>query len=468
MVDKKEIVFRIVFLYILILSFSLVSSLNIYSSSRPVIGTIINDHDKPAVFDFTFTNNGPSSTFELYTYEKFKILPVNFSLSSPETKVISFEFYPIESMKDNAGYIDVPVYIRDKLNPNGETLASKLLIKLINFKDAFDVGGENINLNSSQVTAYFYNKEDVTYNNIKITFSSSFIEDTSETINLNPYQKYQVIIPINKDKLKKLVAGIYDIRANVDLDGKTQEIKGAVKIVEQSGLSVSESSSGFIIRTDKIEKMNNGNVPTVADIYLRKNIISRLFTTFSLQPSNVKRNGLFIDYTWQKELNPDETLSVNVITNWIFPLILLVLVIIIVGMFNIYVKQNLSIKKKVGFVRTKNNDFALKVTLHVKARKFMEKVIIYDRLPGIAKLYEKFGEPPTKFDSNSGRMQWEIPRMAEGEERVFSYVFYSKINIVGKFELPAATGLYEMQGKLFETKSNRAFFINETKKIRAE
>ena len=62
-------------------------------------------------------------------------------------------------------------------------------------------------------------------------------------------------------------------------------------------------------------------------------------------------------------------------------------------------------------------------------------------------------------------MDWNIPRLAEGEERIFTYVIYSKLRIVGRFELPSATGIYEVEGKIHETKSNRTFFINEPREI---
>jgi hypothetical protein len=282
---------------------------------------------------------------------------------------------------------------------------------------------------------------------------------------LRPYQRQEVVIPINSDKIKKLVAGTYTLTSTITLNGETEAIQSPVKILEQSGLSVSESNGGFIIRKMTIEKLNEGNVPTVAEVTLSKDIVSRFFTTFSLNPDRIERKGFFVYYTWQKELSPDEKLSVTSTTNWTFPLIIIILIGVIIFIFNIYLKQDVVIKKNVGFVKTKNNEFALRITLRVKTRKFVEKITLYDRLPAMTKLYEKFGEggAPTKIDSEKGRLQWEIPRMVEGEERVFSYIIYSKLNVVGKFELPSANAVYELSGKLRDAKSNRAFFINEPK-----
>ena len=51
----------------------------------------------------------------------------------------------------------------------------------------------------------------------------------------------------------------------------------------------------------------------------------------------------------------------------------------------------------------------------------------------------------------------------EREERIFSYIIYSKIGVVGKFELPNARATYEKSGRLKEVESNRSFFINQPK-----
>ena len=55
-------------------------------------------------------------------------------------------------------------------------------------------------------------------------------------------------------------------------------------------------------------------------------------------------------------------------------------------------------------MRAKGGEFALKVTV-VTARKFIEKVTIVDRLPFVAKLYEKFGaEKPSRIDEKNRRL----------------------------------------------------------------
>ncbi|MBT7238024.1 hypothetical protein HN865_04160 [Candidatus Woesearchaeota archaeon] len=48
-----------------------------------------------------------------------------------------------------------------------------------------------------------------------------------------------------------------------------------------------------------------------------------------------------------------------------------------------------------------------------------------------------------------------------GEERVFSYIVYSKIGVVGKFSLPEALAVFEKEGEIHEVESNKVFFLSE-------
>ena len=129
-----------------------------------------------------------------------------------------------------------------------------------------------------------------------------------------------------------------------------------------------------------------------------------------------------------------------------------------------YARTQVVAHKSVVYVRTKGGQFALKVRLRVKARSAVTGVQIIDRLPGMTKMYEKFGIQPTKIDAATRRIFWNIDKLAAGEERVFSYILYSNLNIVGRFELPAAIVIFEHKGKIEEVHSNRAFFVSETVK----
>ncbi|MBI2629335.1 hypothetical protein HYW74_04595 [Candidatus Pacearchaeota archaeon] len=466
MINKNRGIFLIfASCFTLILSLSFASALSVTVSSKPIVDSIVNDHGKPAIFSVTITNNEARDVnLEIYAFERFKLIPSELNLSTGESKTLELEFLPFGPMEDNVGYVTVPFYVKEK--SGSDNVQSKAVVKLVDFRKAFELKSENVNPAANSVKAYFYNLENINYQDLEVIFSSVFFDDKKETIDLTPYQRYETNIPISNEKIKKLVAGNYNIKATYLINGKTEAVDSLMKILEKTGLSVNEQKSGTIIRKLTIDKLNEGNIPSVAEITIKKNVISRLFTTFSLEPNKIERQGFFISYTWQKELNPDEKLSVRATTNWTFPLIITILIVIIVFLIYWYTRQDVIIKKKIGYVKTKSNEFALRVTVKVRARRFVEKVTLYDRLPGITKIYEKFSSPtPTRTDESSGRVQWDIPKLIEGEERVFSYLMYSKLNVVGKFEIPSATAVYELNGKPGQAKSNRVFFVNEPKRI---
>jgi len=42
-----------------------------------------------------------------------------------------------------------------------------------------------------------------------------------------------------------------------------------------------------------------------------------------------------------------------------------------------------------------------------------------------------------------------------------TYIIYSKVGVLGRFALPTATAIYEKEGNIHETESNKAFFMAE-------
>jgi hypothetical protein len=119
------------------------------------------------------------------------------------------------------------------------------------------------------------------------------------------------------------------------------------------------------------------------------------------------------------------------------------------------------VKKTVQQVRTRGGEFALRVNLKVKARDYVEKIRIVDRIPSMVKLFDQYGlTKPDRIDERLKMLEWNVSGMSAGEERVFSYIVYSKIGVVGKFELPQAGAIYEYLGKIRESTSNAAYFIN--------
>src|SRR4030042_1372901 len=110
------------------------------------------------------------------------------------------------------------------------------------------------------------------------------------------------------------------------------------------------------------------------------------------------------------------------------PLLAILLVIAIVILTKQFSKTSLSLKKKVSFVRAKGGEFALKVSVIISARKYIERVNVIERLPLLAKLHERFGgELRKRVDEKNKRIEWYFDRLQEGAKRMISYIIYSKV-----------------------------------------
>ena len=164
---------------------------------------------------------------------------------------------------------------------------------------------------------------------------------------------------------------------------------------------------------------------------------------------------------------PRESLEINSVTNWTIPFLVVILVLFILFISHIFFSKDVEVQKRVRYVRTKSNDFALKVSVKVKARRFVEKIRIYDKIPAMTKVHNAEGLNG-KFEKERNRLKWDINYLSTGEERVFEYIIFSKIKILGKFELPSSAIVYEKNGKIHEDRSNRVFFVNEQEPDKVE
>jgi len=419
---------------------------------------VISELNNPAVFDFIIDNRGDPDNFEIYS-------PVGVSMSPKGTfdlpkgsSTIEVSAYPNAEIRKRSGFFIFEYELRGQ---DTGILKDKLQIKIVELKEVAEIRVDNVRLGDKTASVYIINKENTNLNDLRIIGKSVFF-DFDKEISIGPYQNFSFEVDL-KD-LEKVVAGPYVLSSDVVLSNTKVEIGGVINYLEKEGLSVKTDTTGFIARTTKTEKKNEGNVPVSAKIEMRKDIVSRLFTSLSSEPSSSVRKGFFVNYAWDKNVSPGETFSVSMITNYTLPFIFVILIFIVAFLAKVYSQTNLILDKRVNFVKTKGGEFALKVRLHVKARKHVDKVQLIDRLPGMTKLYEEYGIEPDRIEESTRRLFWNIDRMSAGEERVFSYVIYSKLNVVGRFELPAATGIYEFNGKTFEVWSNRAFFASETDK----
>lgn len=414
--------------------------------------------EKPAVFTLEITNYGANDSLQFYNLLGFSMFPVGtVPITTGETKTVDLEVRPIGEF-EYMGLYTFEYYIRGQ---DESEIKQSLTFRRIKIDDAFEIGSGSFNPESNSVDIYVKNKYNFNFGSVNAKFSSPFF-NVDKSFTLGPKERKDITIELNKEDFSQLIAGFYTVDAEIKAGNAKIDVSGNLEFTEKNILTEEEKNYGVLVTTKIIKKTNEGNVLEFSEVKIKKNIISRLFTSFSPDPTIVERQGASVYYTWTKEISPGESFEVSIKTNYLFPLILIIIIVSVVVLAKQYSKTNLLLNKKVSFVKTKGGEFALKVTIHVHPKTHMENITIIDRLPPLVKLYEKFGlEKPIRVDEKLKRIEWGFSELNTGEVRVISYILYSKVGVLGKFALPSATGVYEKDGKVHETISNRAFFVSE-------
>jgi len=450
---------KVIFLFCLaLLILPAVYALNLDVTTNSTDVVMIRDIDQPAMFNLQVRNMGSGDYVQFYNLLGFSMPPKGTVLiGQSETKNIPLTIYPRSDLDYN-GHYTFNYFIQGSA---GDSLPESVTFKIIDLQDAFSVGASEINPKSNSVTIYIRNMVNFNFKDINAEFNSPFFR-LNKQVSLAPYEQKQFEVTLNKEDFKSLLAGFYTLSTNVKIGEKTATVEGGISFSEENILNVSEKKYGFLIFTNIIQKINEGNVIADSQTVVNKNIISRLFTTSDPQPDIVEREGLRIVYTWENKIQPGSVLTIIVRTNWLLPLFIILFVAAIVFLVIQFTKTTLSLDKKVTFLRAKGGEFALKVTVVVTAKKFAERITVIDRLPYLAKIYEKFGaEKPTKVDEKNRRLEWQFDKLMPGESRVLNYVIYSKVGILGRFALPTARAVYQREGKVHEAESNQAFLVTE-------
>jgi hypothetical protein len=463
---KRRILAFLTFFLLILVVFPTISAMNIKVEKISREETIVPGINTPALLEIEVTNSGSSDSFKIDSVPGFFILnPVETEIGKGETKNVEIKIYA----RDDFSYTK-PFYTLQYTITAGDSSSQKYEtdIKVIDLKNVFEVSSDNIDPDATAVNVYIKNKENLNLNNVKAKISSGFFEFEKQ-FSLKPKEEKSFTVELNKEDFREMTAGFYTIKADIETGGQKIVSEGTLKFIEKTLITSSKKDYGFFILTNIITKTNDGNIIADSNTTIKKNVISRLFTSFSPEPDTVDREGFDIYYTWNKDVMPGQKLDIIIKTNWLIPFLIIFFVIVIVIFAKNYSKTNLIIKKKVTFVNAKGGEFALKVSLLVSAKKHTERISIIDRLPLMVKLHEKFaGEHPSKIDEKNRRLEWEISNLEKGEVRVMSYIIYSKVGVLGKFSLPTATAVYESEGKIEEAVSNRAFFISEQRKGQLE
>lgn len=426
------------------------------SDEIPVV--IAGSDDPVARYMLTLTNHGPTDDFQIYSLVGVALTPEKIHLESGKSTSIVLEARPNKHLLSNTrGFIKFQYELYSSLN---QVTRAELVFRLVDMKDVFFFRPASVQPGDAVVKIGVQNLENARFDDMEFTFDSDLVSATN-TLSIGPHETVNLTLPVDSEAMKKLKAGTYPLTVTTSYQGAEGTQETDLKYLERGSVSVAEVRKGVIIRSITTEKTNEGNVPVSVTISQRRDILTRLLTTQSPRPNTVDKRGFFVVYTWQQELQPAQTLHVVSTTNYTLPLIVALVIVLLVILVKVYTTGAVSLTKRVHFVRTKGGEFALKVTVTAHARRAVNELTITDRIPHAMKLYDSFGHRPEILDEATRRIGWKLTRLNAGESRVFSYIMYSKIRVVGSFELPLAHATYTHNGQSKSTLSNKTSFVAE-------
>lgn len=453
----------LLFLFALILSVSFISAINLEVSSKPIRSNYILELNEPAEYEITIKNLEEPDSFEIYSLIGVDIYPNNtFNINKQETKTINLQIVPQEALKLKKGSLNFEYALK---NSKGEVQKQTITINILNLQDAFIITSDEISPKSDTINIYVKNDISNSFENLGLELKSAFF-DKKDTLTFEGLETKTLTVNIDKDKSKTLLAGKYIADAIIEYRNESLDKEFTVKFIESDEIKTTESNEGIIIQTTKISKKNTGNTVRPIVITLSKNYLSLIFTSINLEPTDSELSLLGKKYIWEKNLSPNEEMNVVATTNWIYLILVVVLILILLFLIRKYIRTDVILKKQVSFVKTHGGQFALRVSIRIKAKRAVEGVTIIDRLPQLVELYEKFGAvAPDKVDTKNRKLEWNVESMDRGEEKIFSYIIYSKrVGVVGRFELPNARAVYEVGELVKEVFSNRSFFYYNPQK----
>jgi len=454
MKKKALLLFSIILISLSIIT---ISAINLEVKSEPISNSFLVELDEPAIFDLTIKNLEKKDTFKIYSLVGINITHNPIILANEETKKVRIYVTPQDSLKNKLQSYVFEYKIKDS---NNDIQSETLTLNIVDLESSFSIKAEPIDPNTKKIILDIKNNIMKNFKNVEFKISSKFFEH-EEKISLKANEKKFIEIMIDQEKIKTLNAGNYIMNTQIRLKDHIANIESQIKFLETEGIETSETKEGIIIQRSEIIKKNTGNVKKLVKITMEKNLLAYIFTTRNIATTKIETNGFIKKYIWEKVLIPNEEIKIVTKTNWLFPIFILIIILMGVRLIRKSIYDNLELSKKVSFVKTKGGQFALKVTIKARAKKHLEKITIIDKIPPIVKLYNKFGTiSPDKIDLENKKLHWNLSSLNKDETRIFTYIIYSKIGIMGRFELPETRAVYEDEGELKETISNRSFYVN--------
>ncbi len=459
---KRGIIFLGLFGLFVLLSMQFVAADTKISDDR-VSSVIIKEISNSAFFEVTVDNdNSFADTFTIGTLLDIEMLPKSLGfLTSYEKKTFDVEVVPSLDFRERvSGNFAFEYYVK---GDNADIVKNTMIVNVVPFSKVLEIVlPVAVEADEETIELGFKLNEDIEFDAAVSVESELINQEFDLTLSKDDRE---INLALTSD-LSDKAAGVYEAVFTFTIGGNNVSVVKDLILGSVVDVATEEVKTGrFLSRGVTVTKTNNGNSVTEVVISLKKGVLASLFTSFSGSPMTRKEGGSYI-YEWKEELNPGESLTADMKTNYWLPFIILLLLIAAVIVFKIVTAPDVRITKKAVRVRTKSGMFASKIIVNIKnTGRPISNVKVIEGLPAFTEvLRDKFGAV-TPSEIKKRTVIWDFAKLSPGEELMFSYVIYSKVNVFGKLEVPASVVTYRDEKDNFkESMSNKIYLLVEEEK----
>ncbi len=307
------------------------------------------------------------------------------------------------------------------------------------------------------------NNNPLNYEQLKISLKSDVNEFNKEQIiKLAPNDRKTIQFEVKPNKFMNPGRYLLFFTAGVG-DETYQVLEKFIQVSEkENDFNVElEEKSGFFIVKEKIKIHNPGNIKNTQLVKYEANFFDRIIT--SSEGSDMQTIDGDLYFTWDVTLSPDEEKYIEIRTNYVWPIIVMILILAGILFYFKYIRKPVvAIKSltKVDFDKGSITGGKLSLTIKNTSDKEITNINIVDRLPKLMTYKEGEGFEtlkPSFMKNKKGEMllKWYISQLDPKEERIITYGIKSNLNIVGEVTIMPTQITYEVNDKADAVYSNR-------------
>jgi len=458
---KKSVLLYWVF-FILFSSIPVFAADIVETSHEEVVSTIL--PDGTASFYLYVTNHqGGLDTFRVvkpFVYWSWLMEADQVSVREDDTDKILVNLTPFSTMDPGDYGIRLDV---TSINDPDIYSDEFLEIKVVTYDQVLKTElslPEDINPNKEQLfRVRVINNYDITLEDLEFVLFSEYFEG-SKKFDIGPYQTVTLEIPVEFSGTVK--EGENDLLLKFYYDNKLvlerEESMNIGYYTDVAGKGTPED--GFLYHSETFVRTNTGNVISKEVYEKRVSWFEKLFTSYTVEPTSVIRDGTDYRLIWEFDLQPDQTKTIVVETSYRMFSFIVLIILIVLGFLYYWFKKDISLSKRlISMKKGEHGIYSMNVVLSLKNKTLRDirNIKIMDSLGGRVEEISNYGMfKPNILKSESGKstkLIWNIPKLGKRDEIILQYTMKYKPYIFRS--MPPAVAKYFTKGRTIFVRSKR-------------